>query len=287
VAAALGGEPALLDTAEFPWSERWTLEPDGLRAAGVLLPWPRSIYVRGLACHPLIPSLSETLQEHPRRVITAMEEKRAFLQSLLFMARAAGAVLVNSPEANAQHSNKPWQLHLLRNAGLPTPETLVSNDRVAVRLWARGRRAVYKPLCGGATVQPLDEAALTDARMEQLDSAPVLFQERMDGLSVRVFTVAQEVVAAAEMHSEYLDYRQGEGAVVPAELSREESELALAAARATGMPFCGVDLIRGASGTMLLECNPSPMFAVFEDKTGLEVAQPLAKFLGDVSRVSR
>ena len=45
------------------------------------------------------------------------------------------------------------------------------------------------------------------------------------------------------------------------------------------MAFSGVDLIRTAQGFKVLECNPSPMFAVFEKKTGLDIAGPLAAFL--------
>jgi hypothetical protein len=30
---------------------------------------------------------------------------------------------------------------------------------------------------------------------------------------------------------------------------------------------------------VVLECNPSPMFAVFEDKTGADVSGPLAALL--------
>ena len=60
---------------------------------------------------------------------------------------------------------------------------------------------------------------------------------------------------------------------------REEHGAAVAAARACAMPFSGVDLIRARRGFFLLECNPSPMFAVFEEKTGFNIAQPLAQLL--------
>jgi glutathione synthase/RimK-type ligase-like ATP-grasp enzyme len=44
------------------------------------------------------------------------------------------------------------------------------------------------------------------------------------------------------------------------------------------MRFTGVDLIRSRRRFVVLECNPSPMFAVFEEKTALDVAGPLAKY---------
>ena len=50
------------------------------------------------------------------------------------------------------------------------------------------------------------------------------------------------------------------------------------------MRVTGVDLIRGPRGFKVLECNPSPMFAVFEEKTGLDVAGPLADYLLELAR---
>jgi ribosomal protein S6--L-glutamate ligase len=89
----------------------------------------------------------------------------------------------------------------------------------------------------------------------------------------------RKVVAAAELHSSELDYRRGEDAVVPTKLTPEERRLALAAAKACGMRFAGIDFIRGPRKPYLLESNPSPMFAVFEEKTGLDVAGPLGAYL--------
>jgi len=284
---ARGLDPVLLDTAAFPESARWSLSGEGLVVAGAAVPWPAAVYVRGLACHPLMPSLGEALDTHPRRVVAAMEEKRAFFHSLLLMAREQGAVLVNSPEANAQHSRKPLQLALLRAAGLPVPDTLVTNDPDTLPDWLTAvGAAVYKPLAGGAAVMRVTPKDLTPERLEALESAPVLFQQCIEGTPVRVYVVDGAVAAAAEIHSEELDYRLAEGAVIATTLTPDETNIALRAADAVDMPFTGVDLIRTPGKTWLLECNPSPMFANFEDKTGLEVADPLAAMLARMARES-
>ncbi|MBI1318502.1 MAG: ATP-grasp domain-containing protein [Candidatus Hydrogenedens sp.] len=281
---ALGSRLVLFDTAAFPEQERWSLSLDGLHVAGALVPWPRSVYVRGLACHALMPSLEETLLKHPRRVVAAMEEKRAFLHSLLLIARDRGALLVNSPEVNAQHSRKPYQLALFRTAQLPVPETLSTNDPDLLKAWLQDiGAAVYKPLAGGATVVRVSPEDVCEERLSALDAAPVLFQQLIEGVPVRVYVVGGAIVAAAEIHSKELDYRRGEEAVAPTQLTPEETDIAVRAAAATHMPFSGVDLIRAAGKTWLLECNPSPMFAAFELKTGLDVAGPLARLLAGAS----
>lgn len=277
---ARGAAFRLLDTARFPGQDGLALGPDGVTFRGRTLAPPRAVYVRGLACHPLMPGVAALFESHPRRVLSAMEEKRALLESMLLVWEAQGAKLFNSPEANAQHSRKPYQLSLLHQAGLPVPRWLATNDgdrlRSQIEAW---KRAVYKPLAGGATVRQVLPEDLSDERIEQLAAAPVLFQEYVQGVSVRAYVAGEQVAGAAEIHSEELDYRRAEGAVTPTRLSSAETAMALCAARACGMRFTGVDFIRSADGTWLLECNPSPMFAVFEDKTGCEISGALAELL--------
>ncbi|MFM1920952.1 MAG: hypothetical protein RLZZ303_2586 [Candidatus Hydrogenedentota bacterium] len=276
----LGSAHFVLDAATFPGETRLAFGFEGLSIAGRLTPLPHAAYVRGLACHPLMPSLAELLEQRPRRVIAAMEEKRALLESLLLDWESQGVRLVNSPAANAQHSRKPLQLAMLERAGLPVPRWLASNDPATLRAFTKEVGAtVYKPLAGGATVRLVETEDLLPQRMEHLAAAPVLFQQFIEGTSVRAYAIDGEVVGAAEIHSPEVDYRREEGEVVPTELTPEEAAIAISAARICGMPFSGVDLIRTPDKTWLLECNPSPMFAVFEDKTGIDVATPLAALL--------
>ncbi|MCP4639946.1 MAG: ATP-grasp domain-containing protein [bacterium] len=227
-----------------------------------------------------MPGSKNDLRTRPHGLLAQFEEKRAFLASVLESLRHRGVRIVNTLEANAQHSRKPFQLELLRNAGLPVPRTLATNDPAAVKRFARDvGEVVYKPLAGGATVQRLERADLKSDRLASLATAPVLFQELVEGVAVRAYVVGRRVVASAEIHSPELDYRRDEQDVVPTRLTPDERRAAIAAAQACGMPFTGVDLIRGKDGFVVLECNPSPMFAVFEKKTGQDVAGPLAQLL--------
>ena len=203
------------------------------------------------------------------------------LESLLLMLQQQGSALINSLEANYQHRRKPYQLALLEGRGLPVPRWLATNNPDHVREFVRSvGQAVYKPLAGGATVRLVEKRDLSKQRLAALAVAPVLFQEYIRGAAVRAYVVGRRVVAAAEIHSSEIDYRRDEAAVVPTRVSRAERAACFAAARACGMAFTGVDLIRHAAGFHILECNPSPMFATFEEKTGQDVAGPLSEFLG-------
>ncbi|NIA15043.1 MAG: hypothetical protein GWP08_13300 [Nitrospiraceae bacterium] len=278
--AARGGRAVLLDTSAFPEHVRVTFSPEGVRVHRRKLPLPGAVYVRGLACQPLSPHLDEELRERPRGLMAECREKRAVLESILLHLRSLGVPLVNPPEANAQHGRKPYQLELLRAARAPVPRWIATNDPVAVRRFVREvGDAIYKPLGGGATVRSVEQEDLSDERLSTLAYAPVLFQEHVRGVSVRAFVVGRRVVGAAEIHSPEVDYRRDEQEVVAVRLTAEERRAAVAAARACGMVFTGVDFIRHDTGFSVLECNPSPMFAVFERKTGLDVAGPLADYL--------
>lgn len=277
---ARGAHVTLVDTGAFPGHGALSLTGKGLTMEGRAIAAPSAVYVRGLACHPLMPCLADALEQTPRRTVVAMEEKRSFLESLLQLWESEGARLINSPAANALHSRKPLQLALLEYAGLPVPPWLATNDPDTLKSWLGEQGAcVYKPLAGGATVKLVQPEDLDEQRLESLATSPVLFQKYVQAVSVRVYVAGDSIAAAAEIRSEHLDYREGETAVVPTELSEEETVMTLKAAMVTGMPFAGVDLLRAEEQTWLLECNPSPMFATFEDKTGLNVAGPLVDLL--------
>jgi len=269
-----------LDTANFPESVHLSFLNRSIYLGREKLDVPHVVYLRGLACHPLRPGLAEELSSRPQGVLAECAEKRAMLESVVMCFQRRGARIVNSLQANAQHSQKPYQLALLKAKKLPVPKSLAANDPKAVRQFVHEvGKAVYKPLAGGAGVQLLQKWDLSDERLATLAAAPVLFQEYIEGVPVRAYVVGQHAVAAAELHSPEVDHRRQEDSVEATRLSTDERAAVLAAARVCRMHFAGVDLVRYPGGFKIIECNPSPMFAVFEQKTGQNVARPLAAYL--------
>ncbi|NUM54189.1 MAG: ATP-grasp domain-containing protein [Candidatus Hydrogenedentes bacterium] len=275
------GRSLLVDTQAFPGQMSLSMGRGKIECDGRRLPRAvTSVYLRGLGANPLAPQYRKDFRQRPHGLIAQMDERLALLASIILALKSRGVPIVNDLDVNAQHSRKPYQLALLDGAGLPVPRYLASSDPVAVKAFVRAvGRAVYKPVGGGATVRAVRRADLTQDRLESLRVAPVLFQERVEGVSVRAYVVGGRCVAAAEIHSTELDYRRKEDEVVATRLSRAEARACIAAARVCSMTFSGVDLIRGGRGFHVLECNPSPMFAVFEDKSGTDVAGPLAELL--------
>ncbi len=291
---ARGVEPVVLDLSRFPGSGTMSLL-DGVPAVGGLdvhavARW----YVRSiplpLPFHPLDQEVADeppaTVDEVLNRAdhaYAAGRERRSFLSSFLAALERAGAAFFNTPGSLSQHFLKLDQLETLRQAGVPVPRSLATNDPDAVLQFAERTcgRIVYKPVAGGGLCRRVSEEDLQLGRLRLLARAPVLFQEEVPGRNLRVYVVASTVVASYEIVSEELDYRGAETAVVPTALGAEEQEAACRAAQACGLTFTGIDIRRRPDDSFaVLECNPSPMFSGIERMTGsIPVSQALAALL--------
>ncbi|MDP9842547.1 ATP-grasp domain-containing protein [Streptosporangium lutulentum] len=284
-------EPVILDLSRFPAETTFSLL-DGLPMApglgsGPEGPW----YVRSLPLPlPFLPrhgvegtATAEERESGWRSAYANGRELRSFVFSFVSALERAGALLVNPPSTFGQHFLKLDQLQRLRDAAVPVPRTLATNDPVAVADFARsiGGPIVYKPVAGGALCRRVTEGDLLPERLGLLAGAPVLFQEEVSGRNLRVYVVAGKVVASYEIVSDELDYRGAETAVFPAPPSEEERDACLRATEACEMVFTGIDIRRRDDGTFaLLECNPSPMFAAVERRTGESgVTRALAELL--------
>jgi glutathione synthase/RimK-type ligase-like ATP-grasp enzyme len=175
---------------------------------------------------------------------------------------------------------KPLQLAEFADADLPIPATCSTNDPDAVRAFLdRVGDAVYKPVSGGGHARAIDADSLDDDRLQRLSNSPVQFQERLDGDNLRLYVVDGDVVAAGRIVSDELDYRMGEHEVERVDPRAEIVETAVDAADVLDLPFAGVDIIDEGDRFALLEVNPSPMFATFDELAGTDVAGPLADLL--------
>ena len=63
------------------------------------------------------------------------------------------------------------------------------------------------------------------------------------------------------------------------ELSDEEENAALKAAKAMGLGVAGVDLLQSARGPLILEVNSSPGLEGIEEATGKDIAGQIIKYV--------
>jgi len=97
------------------------------------------------------------------------------------------------------------------------------------------------------------------------------------GTDIRAFVVGGKVVASMKRQSLDDDFRSnlhqgGEG--VPIKLTDQEKKTAQKAAKAMGLPICGVDIMRSNKGPLVLEVNASPGFGI-EKVTNHNVAEKI------------
>jgi glutathione synthase/RimK-type ligase-like ATP-grasp enzyme len=279
-AADRGAEVTMIDTA-LPSFARWGWRDGRLHdheGAPVTLD---AVYVRSVAAPvprhatPEVtgPVLGRWLDQAERRRRTQVHA-RAVHAGL----EAAGTFVVNSVDSTWFHRSKPAADLRLRAAGIATPRCLVTDDPAAVRRFvATVGETVRKPIAGGAACVAVDPERLGDADLLGLVTAPTLFQERIRGDDLRIYLVDGEIVAAAHIHTTEIDYRGHEDDVVAFHPDDELAELCRRAAATLGLVFTGIDVKRGADGTLtVLDTNPSPMFLGVERRTGQPVGDRLA-----------
>ena len=101
------------------------------------------------------------------------------------------------------------------------------------------------------------------------------------GKDIRAFVVGDKVVAAMERTakpgSDLANLSAG-GSAQPAELTSQEAELAVKSAALFNAEYAGVDLLRGASGPVVLEVNVSPGFKIAK-VTGVDVVRLIIEHL--------
>ena len=272
---ALGVESFVVDTLCFPERTRISLTErlDGITVDGRFIGRPGAVYLRQLHAHPLAfgVDVAEDMGEDWRTTLVTFREKATLLMGLLARWEALGVPMYNPPSTEWRNA-KPVQLCLLREAGLPVPETLWTNDAQAVRRFAQGRRVAYKPVAGGAATRELSPEDLSEERLAALGLTPVTFQELLPGEDVRVYVLDGELIAALRITSSALDFRQNEESIEPMTLPPEVASQCLRAAQVCGLRWTGLDMKRATDGSLkFLELNASAMFLGFDARAGTDL----------------
>lgn len=196
----------------------------------------------------------------------------------------AGVPLVNSVAPLLDAIDKLHTSLTLVARGIATPPFAVAQSRAdAVRALVALGEVVGKPIFGslGVGVERLSARSAADrARVATLvDERGALYLQAYVRArrEVRAIVVGQEVVAAVARRSRPDDFRanahQG-GEARATTPTAAEAEVAIAATRALGLVYAGIDLVVGedTERPLVLEVNGAPSFRVLGDVTGRDVA---------------
>ncbi len=133
-----------------------------------------------------------------------------------------------------------------------------------------------------AETRAASRSAMDALRSLKADFIAQPFIAEAQGRDVRCFVIGQRVVAAMQRQASANDFRanlHAGGVAVPVKITAEERAIALQAARAVGLGIAGVDLIRSASGPLLLEVNASPGLEGIEQTSGVDIAGRIVEYV--------
>tara|TARA_R110002051_G_scaffold263759_2_gene323621 strand:- start:50858 stop:51733 length:876 start_codon:yes stop_codon:yes gene_type:complete len=195
-------------------------------------------------------------------------------------------------QALVRSRDKLRSLQILSRAGLGLPKTVFSNyskDVSQVIERAGGAPLVIKLLEGtqGLGVVLADNKNSAESILEAFNGlkARVIVQEfikEAKGADIRVFIVDGVVVGSMKRQGKEGEFRSNlhrGGSANIIELTDEEENAALKAARSLGLGIAGVDMLQSARGPLILEVNSSPGLEGIENATGNDIASQIIKYV--------
>lgn len=197
-----------------------------------------------------------------------------------------------SSQALVDSRDKLRSLQLLSSAGLGMPKTVFTNyskDVANVIDIVGGAPCILKLLEGtqGVGVVLAETPSAAKSVLEAFNGlqARVIAQQFISeakGADLRAFVVDGVVVGAMKRQGKEGEFRsnlhQGGSASI-IELSDEEENAALKAAKTLGLAIAGVDMLQSNSGPMILEVNSSPGLEGIEKATEKDIAKSIIRYV--------
>jgi tetrahydromethanopterin:alpha-L-glutamate ligase len=199
---------------------------------------------------------------------------------ILELLEQAGHPIVNSTAGLSLSESKSQTTYRLREAGLPVPRTLVTQDLAeaedAVKTFGA---AVIKPLYGsfGVGIERIapDMDGLLRIFMDMHRIAYIQEYIPNEGRDIRAFVVGDDVPAAMYRVAGNGNWKTNvfQGSSCQAcELSSELREMCLEAAQIVGLDYTGVDVMEGPDGPVILELNGAPSWHGLSETTDRNMA---------------
>jgi ribosomal protein S6--L-glutamate ligase len=202
-----------------------------------------------------------------------------------------GIFTTASSIAIARSRDKLRATQIMARAGVGIPKTAFARETAEINDvidQVGGAPLIIKVARGthgnGVVLAETKKAAQAVMQAFYVEGVSFLVQEFIEesaGEDIRAFVVGGKVVASMKRQSLDDDFRSnlhqgGEG--TPIKLTDEERKIAQKAAKAMGLPICGVDMMRSKNGPKVLEVNASPGFGI-EKVTKHNVAEKIIEYI--------
>jgi ribosomal protein S6--L-glutamate ligase len=233
----------------------------------------------------IIPRIAANLTSYGASIVRQFEMQNVFTTT-------ASLAIVRSRD-------KLRSTQLLAKAGVGIPKTVFARetaDLEDVLDQVGGAPVIIKVARGthgnGVVLAETRKAAKAVMQAFYVEGVSFIVQEYVAesaGTDIRAFVVNGKVVASMQRQSLDDDFRsnlhQG-GSGSPVKLTEEERKTAQRAAKAMGLPVCGVDMMRSERGPLVLEVNSSPGFGI-EKVTERNVAEKIIDYVEQTAKAGR
>lgn len=191
-------------------------------------------------------------------------------------------------------------LQILSKAGIGVPKTAFASqpkDIDNLITLVGGAPVVIKLLEGtqgiGVVLAESRKAAKSVIEAFYGLKTDILIQEFIKesaGSDIRAFVIDGEVVGAIKRQGKEGEFRSNlhrGGAGTQIELSAEETDAALKAAKALNLHIAGVDMLRSERGPLILEVNSSPGLQGIETITKIDISGKIIEFIERETQLSK
>jgi ribosomal protein S6--L-glutamate ligase len=226
----------------------------------------------------IIPRIAQSYTKYGTAIVRQFESQGSFT--------TASSIAIN------RSRDKLRAYQILAKAGVGIPKTVFARETASfedVIELAGGAPLIIKVARGthgnGVVLAETAKAAKAVMQAFYVEGVNFLVQEFVKesaGQDIRALVVGSRVVASIKRQSLDDDFRsnthQG-GIGIPIKLTDEETKTAVRAAKAMGLPICGVDMMRSENGPVVLEVNSSASLKTPETITNRDVATKIIEYI--------
>lgn len=241
---------------------------------------------------PVIRYKGESLDKYDAIIPRIAQSYTKYGTAVVRQFESQGAYSTASSIAIVRSRDKLRAYQILAKAGVGIPKTVFARETANfedVIALAGGTPLIIKVARGthgnGVVLAETPKAAKAVMQAFYVEGVNFLVQEFVKesaGEDIRAFVVGSRVVASVKRQSLDDDFRSnthqgGVGSAV--KLTDEEEKTAIKAAKAMGLPICGVDMMRSANGPVVLEVNSSASLKTPELITRRDVATKVIEYI--------
>lgn len=226
----------------------------------------------------IIPRIAQSYTKYGTAIVRQFESQGSYT--------TASSIAIN------RSRDKLRAYQILAKSGVAIPKTVFARETASfedVVSLAGGTPLIIKVARGthgnGVVLAETPKAAKAVMQAFYVEGVNFLVQEFVQesaGVDIRALVVGSRVVASIIRQSLDDDFRSNthQGGIGKAvKLTPEEEKAAIKAAKAMGLPICGVDMLRSERGPLVLEVNSSASIKTPELITKRDVATKIIEYV--------